>query len=364
METNFGGSAPYSVGVEEEFQLLDPSSLALTPAVEAVLAAREDAGFPPDALTSELSASCLELRSPAYDTVAELAAGLPALRRKARDLVEGCGARLAAAGSHPFSDPTAQRITAEKRYREVEEEMGWTARMQAIYGLHVHVAVPDEECAIRAVSALSRRVPHFLALSANSPFWNGADTRLASTRAKVFGLVPRSGLPPAFREWEDFERHVDALVASGSIPDYSLCWWDVRPHPRLGTVELRAPDAQTDVRRAVSLAAFARCLVASAGDEPPEDPRLTDENKWRATRYGLDATFYDFATGRSAPAREAVRALIEDLKPVSQDLGCEPELEELTEIVCGETGAGSQRAVFEKHGSLVAVARYLAANTA
>ncbi len=364
MENNFGGSASYSVGIEEEFQLLDPSSLALTPAIDDVLAVRNEAGFSPDTVASELSASCLEVRSPVYDTVAELAAGLPELRREVRSLVEGCGARLAAAGTHPFSDSTEQRITAKERYRKVEEEMGWTARMQAIYGLHVHVAVPDEEHAIRAVSALARHVPLFVALSANSPFWNGADTRLASTRIKVFGLVPRSGLPPMFRAWEDFERHVETLVAAGSIPDYTLCWWDARPHPKLGTVELRAPDAQTNPRRTASLAALAQCLVATAGDHTSEDPILTEENKWRATRYGLDVRFYDFATGRSVSAREAARSLVEELKPVSRELGCESELEGILEILVGGTGSEQQRTVFEKHGSLTAVARYLAAETA
>ena len=196
MEINFGASAPHTVGIEEEFQLVDPASLALVPAIDAVLAARRASELPEDSIASELSASCVELRSPVYGTVAELAAELPSLRRRLRDLVEGCGARLAAAGSHPFSEATAQRITDEQRYRRVDKEMGWPARMQAIYGLHVHVAVPDEEHAIRAVAALSRHEPLFVALSTNSPFWAGSDSRLASVRTKVFGLAPRTGLPP------------------------------------------------------------------------------------------------------------------------------------------------------------------------
>src|ERR671914_606826 len=299
METNFGASAPYTVGVEEELQLVDPGCLALVPAIDSVLAARDAAGLPADSVASELSASCVEARSPVYGTVAELADELPVLRRRMRDLVEGCDARLAAAGAHPFSDSTEQEITGKERYHRVEREMGWTARMQAIYGLHVHVAVPDEEYAIRAIATLSRHVPLFIALAANSPFWAGSDTGLSSVRVKVFDLVPRSGLPPAFRSWEDFEGYVDALVDAGSIPDYSLCWWDVRPHPRLGTVELRAPDAQTEGARTASLAALAQCLVATADEHPPENPLFTEENKWRATRYGLDARLHDFKTGHS-----------------------------------------------------------------
>jgi glutamate---cysteine ligase / carboxylate-amine ligase len=364
MEINFGASTPYTVGVEEELQLVDPTSFALVPVIDAVLAARDAAGLPEDSVASELSASCVEVRSPAYDTVAELAADLLALRRRVRDLVEGCGARLAAAGSHPFSEATAQEITGKERYRKVDREMGWPARMQAIYGLHVHVAVPDEERAIRAVAVLSRHVPLFVALSANSPFWAGADTRLASVRTKVFGLVPRTGLPPAFRAWEDFEAYVDALVAAGSIPDYSLCWWDARPHPRLGTVELRAPDTQTEPWRIPSLAAFVQCLVATADEPPPENPLFTEENKWRATRYGLDARFHDFKTGHTTPARQAVHDLVERLRPVSQDLGCEIQLDGVLQIAEGMTGAEKQRAVFERRRSMKDVVGHLIAETA
>jgi carboxylate-amine ligase len=364
METNFGATPAYTVGVEEEFQLVDPASHKLVPAIEAVLAAREAAGLPEDSVASELSASCVEMRSPIYETVAELAKGLPALRQRIRALAEERGVRLAAAGSHPFSESTAQPITAQERYRKVDEEMGWTARMQAIYGLHVHVAVPDAERAIRAVNALSRHVPLFVALSANSPFWGGSDTRLASVRVKIFNLVPRSGLPPHFRSWDDFEGYVDALVGAGSIPDYTLCWWDVRPHPRLGTVELRAPDAQTEAARTTSLAALAQCLVAASDEYRHEDPLFTEENKWRATRYGLDARLHDFSTGETTSARDTARNLVKALRPVSQDLGCESELEGVLEIVAHETGAERQRHVFEKRGSTVDVAGYLVATTA
>ena len=364
MEINFGATPAHTVGVEEEFQLVDPASLALVPAIDDVLAARAAAGLPEDSVASELLASFLELRSPVYGTVAELATELPAFRRRVRNLAEGCGVRLAAAGTHPFSEATAQPITQHERYRKVEKEMGWTARMQAIYGLHIHVAVPNTEAAIRAVAALSRHVPLFIALSANSPFWAGSDTGLASVRAKVFNLVPHSGLPPKFRTWEDFEGYVDTLVAAGSIPDYSLCWWDARPHPRLGTVELRAPDAQTETARTASLAALAQCLVATADEYRPENPLFTEENKWRATRYGLEARLHDFSAGKTATAREAARHLVKTLRPISQDLGCEAELEGVLEISESGTGAERQRAIFGKRRSTEDVIEYLVAATA
>jgi glutamate---cysteine ligase / carboxylate-amine ligase len=242
--------------------------------------------------------------------------------------------------------------------------MGWVARTQAIYGLHVHVAVPDGDAAIQAVNALARRVPLLVALSANSPFWRGSDTRLASTRIKIFEMFPRSGLPPAFRHWEDFENYVETLVASGSIPDYSWCWWDARPHQKFGTVELRSPDVQTDASYTAALVAIVQCLVVSADEYPPENPLFNAENKWRAVRYGMDADFYDFAAGREVQARSMARGLVEELRPVAQELGCEEELENVLEIVELGTGAELQRAALGRNGSLEGVVDYLIEGTA
>jgi glutamate---cysteine ligase / carboxylate-amine ligase len=156
---------------------------------------------------------------------------------------------------------------------------------------------------------------------------------------------------------------VGALVGAGSIPDYSMCWWDVRPHPRLGTVELRAPDTQTETSRIASLAALTQCIVATADEHQPENRLFTEENKWRATRYGLEARFHDFTNGHTIPARQAVRDLVRKLRPVSQDLGCETQLDGVLEITEGETGAEKQRVVFENHGSLDAVVAHLIAAT-
>lgn len=363
METNFGASAPYTVGVEEEFQLVDPETLGLAPLVDGVMAAARPGDE--DFVTSELSSSCIEMRSPVYGGVPGLAAALPGMRRRVEDLAGRGGALLAAAGTHPFSDPSDGPVSEGEHYRRVEEEMGWVARTQAIYGLHVHVAVPDGEAAIRAAGALARRVPLLIALSANSPFWRGQDTRLASTRIKIFDLFPRSGLPPAFRGWGEFEAHVEKLVAAGSIPDYTWCWWDVRPHPRFGTVEVRVLDAQTEHWRTAALTALVQCLVAGAAgdDRAPEDPLLIAENKWRATRYGLDASFYDFTGRRNTKAREVARALVEDLHPISQDLGCEEELGGVLEIVDRGPGAGRQRAVLRKSGTFEGVVEDLVRGT-
>src|SRR5918992_4980750 len=362
MESGFGATTSYMVGVEEEFQLVDPGSRALSPAVDAVL----EAGNGTDLITSELSRSCVEMLSPIFETVEDLARELPGLRQKVRGLAREGEVELVAAGTHPFSEPTEQPLTEGAHNRRVEEEMGWIARTQAIYGLHIHVAVPDGDAAILAVNTLARYVPLLVALSANSPFWRGFDTGLASTRIKIFEMFPRSGLPPTFRNWEDFEDHIEALVASGSIPDYSWCWWDVRPHQKFGTVELRAPDVQTDASYTAALAALVQCLVARGGmdERPPEDALYNAENKWRAVRYGMDADFYDFVAGRVIPARSMARGLVEELRPVARDLGCEEELGGLLEIVELGTGAELQRAAHKRSGSLEVMMDYLIEGTA
>lgn len=365
MHTAFGGTAPYTVGVEEEFQLTDPETGALSPAVDSVRQAAEAEDRLRGLLVPELLQPCVELVSPVFPGSARLAEELPVLRRRLGDLAEECGVGLVASGSHPFSSPLDQPLTRGERHAEVEREMGWVARTQSIFGLHVHVAVPDEEAAIRATNELARRVPLLLALSANSPFWRGTDTRLSSTRIKVFELFPRSGLPPVFRSWREFERYVDILVAAGSIPDYSWCWWDARPHPGFGTVELRAPDVQTSPRYTAALAALVQCLVARAcreGPVPPEEPRqLVEENKWRATRYGLDARLYN--ADRETGAREAARGLVEELGDISQDLGCEPELRGILEIAARGNGAELQRTALKKSGSLRGLVNALARET-
>jgi len=359
MEAAFGAGPPYTVGVEEEFQLVDPASRALVPAVGAVVEAGDGAAL----VTSELSRSCVEMVSPVFETVSDLARELPALRRRVAEMARGAGVEIVAAGTHPFSEPTEQPLAEGAHNRRLEDEMGWVARTQAIYGLHIHVAVPDGEAAIGAVNELARRVPLLVALSANSPFWRGADTSLASTRIKIFEMFPRSGLPPAFGGWEDFVRHVETLVASGSIPDSSWCWWDARPHLKFGTVELRAPDVQTDASHTAALVALVQCLVTGADGRTPEDPLFIAENKWRAVRHGMDATFYDFADGRPVPARALARELVEELRPVAQGLSCEAELEGVLEIVERGTGAGLQRAAFEKSGSLEGLVDRLAEAT-
>lgn len=218
-----------------------------------------------------------------------------------------------------------------------------------------------------AHNRLSEHAPLLLALSANSPFWQGMDTGFESTRVKIFETFPRAGLPPAFPDYESFEGYVDLMVESGAMEDYTYCWWDVRPHPKIGTIELRVLDTQTNLRPAIALTALTQCIVVQAleeiGPQGPYDYHLAEENKWRASRHGMDAAFYDAKEKTNVPAREMARDLVERLKPHAQDLGCENELLDVLEIVEGGTGSQRQRRAHEESEDFLDVVAFLIEGT-
>ena len=252
------------------------------------------------------------------------------------EVAGGQGLRVGSAGTHPFSLFERQRITAKDRYRSLVDQMQYVARRELIFGMHVHVAVDGPEKAIQVVNGLLAHLSQLLALTASSPFWRGEPTGLASSRQMVFAAFPRSGPPPRFRDYNDYAEVVGQLERTGCIKDYTHIWWDIRLHPRLGTVEIRICDAVTRVEDAVALAAFCQSLVKlyserfDAGEEIPSYHRiLTTENKWLAARYGLEAPVMDLATGRRnrVPVAQLVRRTLRDLEPHARELGCERELE-------------------------------------
>ena len=214
---------------------------------------------------------------------------------------------------------------------------------------------------------LSEYAPLLLALSANSPYWQGMDTGYESTRVKIFETFPRAGMPPAFPDYAAFESFVDLMVEAGAMDDYTYCWWDVRPHPKIGTIALRIPDTQTSLASEVALTALTQCLVARSLEETdtqgPYDRDLGVENKMRASRHGRDAAFYDGAEKTTVPARDLARTLVERCRPISQDLGCENELLGILDIVDGGTGSQRQRRVYEESGDFLDVVAYLIEST-
>jgi carboxylate-amine ligase len=371
LDHSFGKSDPYTLGVEEEYMLLDGETLDLVQHVEAVLEAAAGHELEPR-VNPELMQSVLEIATPVCRTAAEVEDELRKLRAYVTSLARDRGMRVGSAGTHPFSLFERQRITARDRYRHLVDQLQYVARRELIFGLHIHVAVDDPERAIQIVNGLLVHLPALLALSASSPFWRGEPTGLASSRQMVFAAFPRSGPPPRFENYADYAEVVGQLEKTGCIADYTHIWWDIRLHPRFGTVEIRVCDAVTRVEDAVALAAFCQSLVKhyserhSVGAEIPSFHRiLTTENKWLAARYGLEAPVMDLVAGRRnrVPVAQLVRRTLRELEPHARELGCDRELEGISEILAKGSGSDRQRRIWNANRDIVEVVREIAEAT-
>jgi carboxylate-amine ligase len=275
--------------------------------------------------------------------------------------------RLGSAGTHPFSLFERQRVTGRERYRALVDDLQYAARRELIFGMHVHVAVDDPDRAVRVVGTLQAHLGELVALSASSPFWRGERTGLASCRHLIFSAFPRSGPPPQFRSYEEFATVVGELIACGCIQDYTRTWWDVRLHPRFGTVEVRVMDAVSRVEDAVALTAYVQALVAHhvAADHagatlPDSHPVLAHENKWRAARYGLRATVIDLAQGGPVPITGLIERTLRQIDPDARAIGCDRELDGVRRILRDGNGADRQLAVYAATGDPREVARDIA----
>jgi carboxylate-amine ligase len=366
-ELRFGASGPYTIGIEEEYMLLDPETFDLVQRADTILDADRDGEFA--ARTAcELFQSEIEGQTPVCSTVDAAAVELERLRRHLHGIVAEQGLVLASAGTHPFARHEEQTVTDRERYRGIIASIQYPARRELIFGLHVHVGVSDAATAIQVLRLLRPRIADLIALSASSPFWRGSATGLRSTRHSVFATFPRSGVPPAFADYAEFEAYVRALERGGGLADYTHIWWDLRPHPRLGTIEIRAMDAVERVEDAVALAAYVQALVAHAGEGPPPAPpsaledALVSENKWQAMRYGLDATVIG-ARGEATPIRDRILQTLEELAAPAALLGGAEALTRVERIVRTGTGADRQLDLFEATGDVRAVARQIAAET-
>ncbi len=364
----FGKGDPYTLGVEEEYQLLDGRTLDLVQHIETMLDAVSGHELE-ERINPELMQSVIEITTPVCRTVADVSRELLKLRGYVTEVANGKGLRVGSAGTHPFSLFERQRITAKDRYRALIDQMQYIARRELIFGMHVHVAVDDPEKAIKVVNGLLPQLGPLLALSASSPFWRGEPTGLASSRQMVFSSFPRSGPPPRFRDYADYAEVVGQLERSGCIPDYTSIWWDIRLHPRLGTVEIRICDAVTRVEDAVAIAAYCQALVKQlseqydAGNEIPSYHRiLTSENKWLAARYGLEAPVMDLGSGRRnrIPVARLVRRTLAEIAPHARELDCDRELEGVREILSRGSSADRQLRIFNANRDIVEVAREIA----
>jgi carboxylate-amine ligase len=364
----FGQSDPYTLGVEEEYMLLDGETFDLVQHIDTVLAAVAGHELEP-VINPELMQSVLEIATPVCHTPTEVADQLRRIRTYVIDVAREQGMRVGSAGTHPFSLFERQRITAKDRYRALVDQMQYVARRELIFGMHIHVAVDDAEKAIQVVNGLLPQLGPLLALSASSPFWRGEPTGLRSSRQMVFAAFPRSGPPPRFKDYKEYAEVVGQLEKTGCIPDYTHIWWDIRLHPRLGTIEIRICDAVTRLENVVALVAYCQALVKllaerfERGEEIPSYHRiLTTENKWLAGRYGLEAPLMDLATGRRnrIPIIQLIRRTLKEIEPHARELGSERELEGIEEILRNGNGADRQLRVFNANRDIVEVVSEIA----
>jgi carboxylate-amine ligase len=349
MRIDFSASERTSLGIEWELELVDLDTRELTGASDAILAAisPEGDGEHPKA-KHELFQSCIEVITGVCTTVAEAQADLAETVAEVAKAAAERNVGLMCSGTHPITDWSTQRITDDERYLQLIDRNQWTARQLQIFGVHVHCGVQAPEKAMPIVNALLAYVPHFLALSASSPYWVGADTGLASFRSKIFEALPTAGLPYQLSDWDAFETYMELLITSRAIETIREVWWDIRPHPNFGTVELRICDGLPSLDEIGCVAALAQCLVERFDRQlddgytlPEPRPWVVRENKWRAARYGLDAEIVADSTGRLQPVREALVDLVDELAPVARRLDCEAQLSAIPKLV--ELGASYQR---------------------
>jgi glutamate---cysteine ligase / carboxylate-amine ligase len=324
IEQHFGESPSFSVGIEEEVMILDAETLLLSPSVEVLLAGAEGAGLP-GTLKTELFASIVELNTDVCDSVAEAGEALAALRTGADRLARGKGLRIAAAGTHPISPPEREQIAPDPRYHEFVDYAGISARRQGVSGIHVHVGMPSAEACFHALENVLPWLPLVLALSANSPYLSGVETGHMSVRAQVLAELPRAGAPPAFDSYADWERYVERYVELGLADGYTRFWWDIRPHPTFGTLEIRMPDQPTSLELTVALAALLQALCVAAADHPlrknPASRGDYVQNRWAALHEGPRAQLIHPAGDRLVGVPELAEELLGLTRGPAGDLG-------------------------------------------
>ena len=354
LDHNFGGSELFTLGIEEELMICDAETLELSQSIDRVLEALPD--DLPGHIKPELMQSVLEIATLPCQNLVEAAGQLRELRTQVRACAGELGLEIGAAGTHPSARYLDQKIVERERYQELAAELGWVAQREIIFGTHVHVGIDDPEKAIYVADGMRGWIPLLLGMSSNSPLWQGRVTGNMSTRTPVFRAFPRVGIPPYYGSWEIYSHRVEVMMNAGAIPDYTYLWWDVRPHPNLGTVELRVFDQQTRIEHTVGFAALtvslAHRLSTRYDDGVPsvEHPwELIDDNKVRAAIVGIEGKLIDFSLGEELDAAGMARGVIEELSEDARELGCEQELRGLEDLIERGTGARRQLDWLAKH---------------
>jgi glutamate---cysteine ligase / carboxylate-amine ligase len=354
----FHGSQRPTLGVEIEVQVVDEAGALTTDTAASKILEQLDGKW----FKHELLECTIEIITDVCGTVGEATRDIDGKVRQVIDVADEVGYRILCTGTHPFSAWADQTVSPDPRYHRLIENCQWTARRLLIFGVHTHVGVGSGEEAIAVSNSLATFIPHFLALSSSSPFWQGRDTGLASTRSKVFESLPTAGLPYLLDNWGDFQRFMRTLIGAGTISTIREVWWDIRPHPSFGTLELRICDGVPTMFELSALVALSQALVVwlgeryTAGLELPQHRAWTiRENKWRAARYGVDAQIIRDEDGNLVSLRRSISDLVERLEPTAERLGCLDELRRVNDILTRGTSATRQREVYERTGDLSAV---------
>lgn len=343
----------FTLGIEEEYLLVDPQTGDLAPAPDALMAACRDALG--DSVSPEFLRCQIEVGTPVSADIGEARGHLAHLRRTVARIAGEYGLAPISASCHPFADWRDQFHTDKDRYHQLSRALGAVSRRMLICGMHVHVGIPSPAQRIDLMNQLSYFLPHLLALSASSPFWQGSDTGLASYRTTVFGGMPRTGFPPQFGGWDEFERSVQVLVDLGVIEDSSKIWWDLRPSSRFPTLATRVCDASPRLDDTVTLAALNQATLRMLWRLSRQnqrwrqyDPFLLGENRWRAARYGLAEGPIDFGAGRIIPFAQALEDWLALIAQDADALGSQPQVARARDMVAGGGSAARQRAVLSR----------------
>ncbi|HEV3405995.1 MAG TPA: carboxylate-amine ligase [Candidatus Dormibacteraeota bacterium] len=356
-----------TIGVEEEYQIIDATG-ALHSHIDTLL--RDAAPKLGDKVKREMMQSVVEVGTSICDNVGEARQQLGEMRQTLSDLLKPEGMRLACAGTHPFSRWQEQQITDYDRYKMLEEELQDVVRALVIFGLHVHVAIPDQERRIEVLNEARYFLPHLLALSTSSPFWMGRNTGLKSYRSVIWSNFPRTGIPPELGSYGEYQHYVDLLVKTGSIDNGKKIWWDLRAHPQFPTLEFRVCDMPTRLEETICLAALMQAICAKLLKLRESNlgfrkyiPQLIAENKWRAARYGIEGKLIDFGKQAEVPMRQLALELVAFVDDVVDELGSRAAVEYVHTILRDGTSADRQLAVFKATGDTRAVVDMLANET-
>lgn len=357
-----------TLGVELEYQVIDPETRELSSNTEVIL--QEGAEIYGSNIRPEFHAAMVECLTTPCQTVKEVIDQVAELRRTLIGLARKRGLRIAAASTHPTTHWKEVKLTAGERYLQIQKDLGDVARSNLIYGMHCHVGIEDREARIAVMNSVRYFLPHLLAMTCSSPFWQGRDTGLASTRTGIFRRFPRTGIPDYFGSWAEFESYVTALVETGCIDNAKKIYWDIRPHPFFPTVEFRNCDVPTRMTEVGAVVGFIHALSTRLVNLWHRNMgyRLhrrayINENIYRAVRHGVDAEFIDLHTKKVVPMRDAMRGLVDELQDEIELLGLHDEMEALEQILSEGTSADRQRAVYAQSEDLHALVDHLIAET-